>query len=232
MRRISLVSVGLLATALLALPAPARAGLIYESATTAITGPIKSTESGIEADSSFFSGVNFFVSSTAQVQDIGGHFFVPFVAGNNEIFGAIVRVNSATDPPIPADLSGSDVLGTTLITLPPALDSENVSGPLSLTLTPGWYAVIFGSGKFGATSELASAITLSDGQPANTNGVVTYALSQSDGTQIFQAAGARYFVDGQLTSIPEPSAALLLLIGLGAIGAARGRLLTKGRRVS
>jgi hypothetical protein len=155
------------------------------------------------------------------VTDIGGHFFTPFTVGNNKIFGALVRVSGPSAPPTPADLSGSDVLGTTLITLPPALTSDNVSGPLSLTLTPGWYAVIFGSGKFGATSDLASSIILSDGQPANVNGVVTYALRQSDGLQLFEQAGSRYFVEGQLLAAPEPSTVALLAVGLGIIGLAR-----------
>jgi hypothetical protein len=206
------------------LAAPARAGLLFESAQTAVTGPT-SNYSAIENDTSFFSGVNFFLASPAQVSDIGGHFINTLLNGNNEIFGAIVRVNGPTDPPSPVDLSGPDVLGTTLITLPPVNDSENESGPLSLALTPGWYAVIFGSGKFGATNDASAAIVTSNGAAANFNGVITYALRQADGLQFFQAAGARYFVEGQLaaSAVPEPSSALLLLVGLGALAAVRGR---------
>jgi hypothetical protein len=225
MRRVAFVGSLTVVVYFAGLAAPARAGLLFESATTAVTGPA-SNYSFIDNDSSFFSGVNFFLASPAKVSDIGGHFITPFVNGNNEIFGAIVRVNGPTDPPSPFDLSGPDVLGTTLIKLPPvANDSENESGALSLALTPGWYAVIFGSGKFGATAEGSGAIVVSDGLPANTNGVNTYSLRQSDGLQIIQAAGARYFVDGELTAnaVPEPSSAYLLLIGLGALAVVSGR---------
>ena len=224
MRRVGFVGTLIWIVYFAGLAAPARAGLLFESAQTAVTGTTLNY-SFISNNSSFFSGVNFFLASPAQVSDIGGHFINSFSSGNNEVFGAIVRVNGPTDPPSPFDLSGPNVLGTTLITLPPLNDSENVSGPLSLTLTPGWYAVIFGSGKFGATSENSGAIIISSGAAANINGILTYSVRQSDGLQIIQAAGARYFVEGQLaaSAVPEPSSALLLLVGLGALAAVRGR---------
>jgi hypothetical protein len=190
--------------------APARGDLIFQSATTVLTGPITTGAGGIETDGIFYSGVNFFLSTTTVVSAIGGNFAGITSAGNNEIFGAIVPVAGQNAPPAPPDLS-SGVLGTTLITVN-INRLDILSGPLNLTLNPGWYAEVFGSGQFGATGGLTVAAVTLNGQPANSNGIVTYALRQSDGMQFLQAAGARYFVLG--AAVPEPSPALL---GLGLV---------------
>ena len=66
-----------------------------------------------------------------------------------QIFGAIVRLDDFSDVPDSFDLSTPDVLGVSLLT-PPGCSNE-VSAPLSLELEPGTYALVFGSGLFGAT---------------------------------------------------------------------------------
>jgi hypothetical protein len=189
------------------LAATASAALLYQSAATLHTGPSNSI-GGVGVDPTFFSGVNFQVTTPVHVDDIGGHFGNFAVAGNNQVFGAIMPVSSISSVPTPSDLS-SNVLATTLITLPAAGTSNNASGPMSLNLSPGFYAVIFGSGKFGATSNFAVAATSRDDGAANTGGVTTYALRQSDGAFFTQAPGARYFVDG---TVPEPGSATALLV--------------------
>ena len=193
--------------------APAKGALLFESATTAKTGPLTFPAGGIRTDFDVFSGVNFFVDSTVHVDRIGGNFHQSQVSGNNQIFGAIVPVDGMLDPPDPADLS-SNVLGTTTINLPlNSFVTEIVSGPLSLTLSPGWYGIIFGSGKFGATGEGIATTQDADG-PVNTNGILTYALLQPSGQQSIQAPGPRYFVK----VVPEPSSNLGF-ITLGILGA-------------
>jgi hypothetical protein len=204
--------------------ASARGDLIFQSATTVLTGPITTGVGGIETDEIFYSGVNFFIPTTTIVSAIGGNFASITSAGNNEIFGAIVPVTGQNAPPVPPDLS-SGVLGTTLITLNTG-SLDVLSGTLNLTLTPGWYAEVFGSGRFGATSGLTVAAVTLNGQPDTSNGIVTYALRQSDGMQFLQSPGARYFVLG--TTVPEPSTAVLSL-GLAALIAVARRLRMKRR---
>jgi hypothetical protein len=212
---------GLLVLAMLA-GAPARADLIFQSATTVLTGPITTGVGGIETDEIYYSGVNFFIPTTTIVSAIGGNFAAVISGGNNEIFGAIVPVTGQNAPPVPPDLS-SGVLGTTLITLNVGR-LDILSGTLNLTLSPGWYAELFGSGQFGATAGLTLAAVTLNGQPDTSNGIVTYALRQSDGMQFLQAPGARYFVLG--TIVPEPSSAVVSL-GLAALIAVACRLKMK-----
>jgi hypothetical protein len=194
--------------------APARGDLIFQSATTVRTGPITTGAGGIETDSVFYSAVNFFIPTNTIVSAIGGNFAGITASGNNEIFGAIVPVSGQNASPVPPDLS-SGVLGTTLI---PVNNNrlDVLSGTLNLTLTPGWYAEVFGSGRFGATGGLTVAAVTLNGQPANSNGIATYALRQSDGMKFDQAPGARYFVLGT-AAVPEPSSAVLSLAGFAAL---------------
>jgi hypothetical protein len=184
--------------------ANARGDVLFQSATNVLSGAMTSP-TGLGTNTSFFSGVNFHLSTSAHVSQIGGNFGDFVTVGNNEIFGAIVPVAGITSAPVPADLS-SNVLATTLITLPAAGQSADVFGNLSLDLSPGFYGVVFGSGKFGATGS-TMAVTKWDAVAANTGGVQTYVLRQSDGAFFTQVPGARYAVLG---TVPEPASIALM----------------------
>jgi hypothetical protein len=202
---------GLLTALAISLPAKADP-LYFESATTIFTGGSGGNSSGVETDGTFYSGVNFQVTSPIHVTQIGGLFVTGQTNGNNEIFGAILPVASQSAQPVISNLS-STAVADTLISLPAANDIENVSGAVSVNLSAGWYALIFGSNLFGATSSFASTAE-SEGNshlPTTSGGEVTYAIQESNGSEFLQAAGSRYFVD-----VPEPAAGLLL----GGIAAA------------
>jgi VCBS repeat-containing protein len=76
--------------------------------------------------------------------------------GNGYIFGAIVALTDENDVPDSVDLSTPDVLGTTLIPVFNEADPDRsfiTRGKLSVEISRGFYAAVFGSGKFGATSD-------------------------------------------------------------------------------
>lgn len=204
--------------------AAARGDVLYQSATNVLSGSMTSP-SGVGVDSSFFSGANFHLSTSAHLSQIGGNFGDFVSPGNGLVFGAVVPVASLTSPPVPADLS-SNVLATTLITLPAAGQSADVFGNLSLDLTPGFYGIVFGSGKFGATGSTL-AITKWDAVAANTGGVQTYALRQSDGAFFTQAPGARYVAIG---TVPEPTSVAMLGVAATALLRRHGRRHASGQR--
>ncbi len=200
-----------------------RAEVIYESATTLVTGDVMGSIGGVQTDLTFSSGVRFFLDQAVIAEAIGGHFATFSEVGNNQLFGVIAGLDSADDVP---DLD-TDVIAQTLLTLPTPGFSDNISGSVSVLLQPGWYALVFGSGRFGATSDFAGAIKTNGEGPVNVGIDVTFALRNSDDTLFLQSPGARYFLEGQAAVIPEPGAALLTGLGLSGVGlaaAARRRL--------
>jgi hypothetical protein len=98
---------------------------------------------GYSLHSNQFLGVRFQVTSKVTISRIGGH-----IGGGGQVFGALVRLSGPNDLPDSLNLTTPDVIGTTLLTLGGFPD---VSSPLVQQLEPGWYALVFGSGLFGAT---------------------------------------------------------------------------------
>ncbi len=111
---------------------------------------------GISISDQQFVMIRFQVSTIDPIRtyEIGGQF--GGFRGNGNIFGAIVALTDINDVPDSVDLSTPDVLGTTLIPVFNEADPDRsfiTSGKLSLELSRGFYAAVFGSGKFGATSD-------------------------------------------------------------------------------
>jgi hypothetical protein len=172
---------------------------LYQSALIGPTG----IDAGWEVSSLQFVGVRFEVFTNVTTSLVGGHLFETQFQplGNHQIFGTIVALSGPDDLPDSFDLSTPDVLGTTLLTLPPL--SADVAAPLSIQLTPGWYSLIFGSGSFGATGHGAlAAYNTEIGTPS------TFTLNQ----YVYAPSGLRFFVE----AVPEPSSASILGIWLTA----------------
>ncbi len=192
----------------------ARAGLIYASATPSPTG---GPASGPFVSPTQMWGVRFEVASTMTTATIGGHFarFNGFSAPvGTTIFGALVALSSSTDLPDSNDLSTPDVLGSAELTIPSAHnDSDIIDAPLSVTLTPGWYAVVFG------TQSLIHGGTAANGIAMDTNtdiGNPSYiALSPGTGGVWGDTSkdGFYFFV----TAVPEPSSWLMAALAAGGL---------------
>jgi hypothetical protein len=132
---------------------------IFESGTLGPTGVtwddlLAETVGGTNISHVVFTGVRFELSQSVVTTEIGGHFLQrpgSNPEGDGSFFGAVVGLGSANDFPDSGNLSTPDVLGSTLLTFPEP--SGEVFGDLSLQLDPGWYALVFGSGLFGATAQ-------------------------------------------------------------------------------
>jgi hypothetical protein len=186
----------------------ASAATIFESGTLSTVGiqyeELGGTVPGTNVDSAIFPGVRFELTEPVVISQVGGHFVAPV---NGTFFGAIASLTDENDFPNSADLSTPDVLGVTTLTFPDP--SEEVFGNLDLSLEPGWYALVFGSGLFGTTG-FGGAVRngLDIGSP-------TYIAHgpnlQWFNLDIFQHPfdNHRFVINGQI--VPEPSSVVLVL---------------------
>jgi hypothetical protein len=154
-----------LAILLALMPAHCFADVIFESGTR---GPIGisideigggTTPGGAVVSGVAFDGVRFEMTQTVITTRVGGHFVADPPLGTS-FFGAIVRLDDDMDFPNSGDLSTPDILGATLLTFPNP--SAEVFGDLQVRLDPGWYALVFGSGLFGATGRGGSLLNNPD----------------------------------------------------------------------
>jgi len=128
--------------AILAAAVPASAKLVLETAT--YTGD--DTGEYIVQDGRFI-GAAFTLGATEQITNVGAQ-FGGFPSGT--IFAAIVPLASQTSLPsfTPSDIA-ANAIADVVFSVPQAT-AIDYSVPLSVTLSAGSYAVIFGSGVFGA----------------------------------------------------------------------------------
>jgi hypothetical protein len=212
---------------ILTTPLVVNATMIFESATLGPTDNSGGSTVGFVQ----YLGVKLKLTTDATVERIGGH----FGSSGDSIFGAIVKLDSATDWPDSADLSTPDVLGHTVIQCLPwsPSGSGDVSSALSASLTPGYYALVFGGGLFGTNGgSWAPGVDTSIGDQSYiiSNGGYGYPVGSGYGYHqtTEPSRGYRMFIEGQgqgigiqsplPPSVPEPST--MLLLGSGLLGLA------------
>ncbi|MGV0024461.1 hypothetical protein ACFE35_05630 [Phormidesmis priestleyi ANT.L61.2] len=128
-------------SALIALNPLAAQSAILTSATLGATGQIF----GVPVSNVQYLGWRFKVTAPFQVTQIGGHLVGD--GGGKPVFGAIVRLSSPTAFPTAFPPAPGEVVASATFIPPSALTtkSQDVRIPLSASLPPGNYALIFGS---------------------------------------------------------------------------------------
>ena len=96
-------------------------------------------------------GWRFRVNSATAVTEVGGH--LGAITGN--LFAAIISLTAIDAMPQGAPFAEGTVKASTSFT--PPTESGDFRTPLSASLTPGSYALIFGSGKFNASGMALAA---------------------------------------------------------------------------
>lgn len=199
------------------------AGLFLSTAAIAQDDLYSSASIGNEGQQGgfFTSGTQFLASrftvpdgETWLVGDIGGHLQSWGDDGNDLIFGAVIEVEAGGTPPGPR-FDGTVVRGS--VTFTPTGDSSSDNHvSMNLTLEAGGYALVFGSGEFGATG--TGVMTNASGSQDTSEGAGSYMFMSANGNW---NNGGFANVHFGLTEVPEP--ATLTLLGLGALMLVRRR---------
>jgi hypothetical protein len=182
----------------------ANAATIFESGTLGPTGVswedvFNQVVLAENVKSNAFNGVRFELTQPVRTTEVGGHFVAP-PDTDTTFFAAIIALDSEFDFPDSEDLSTPDVLGATVLSI---LDtSAELSNNLDLVLNPGWYALVFGSGLFGANGNGGALLNNFDiGSPS----YIGFLSGFGWGSRL---SGKRYFVNGEI--IPEPTSVGLM----------------------
>jgi hypothetical protein len=156
-----------------------------------------------------FLGARFELSSGATIDGVGGHMFRTGI-GNLELFGALVALTSLDDVPDSVNLSTPDVLAFT--TFEPPVQSNDVIAPIGpIDVPAGYYAVVFGSGLFGATGTGGAP---DNNAPNDATALYNLKYQAGFGWDRIGNRGVRFTAYG---TIPEPSAMMSMLAGGVAI---------------
>ncbi len=199
--------------AILAAPVSASAKLVLETAT--YTGV--DTGETIVQDGRFV-GAAFTLGAPEQIASVGAQ-FGGFPSGT--IFAAIVSLASQTSLPsfLASDIA-ANAIADVVFSVPqqgPEGGPIDYNAPLSVSLPAGSYAVVFGSGAFGADG--FAGLGEDNNAVGSPNWISTlfdntWSADSYDGIRItVTAAGAG--------AAPEPSTWAMLIIGLAGLGAAK-----------
>ncbi|MEX2317797.1 MAG: hypothetical protein WD669_11635 [Pirellulales bacterium] len=180
--------------------------------------------SGTAINESVFTGVRFEVAQRVTTSRIGGHFLGR--SSGETFFGAIVQLESDFDFPDSSDLTSPDVLGITTLTFPDP--SAEAYGDISLSIEPGWYALVFGSGLFGTNGQGGAIRNGSDlGSPTYIN---WQPLWPGTGWTDFSSFFRNHYFILEGTPSPEPQTGLLAIITLATVAWSRPR--RRGRELA
>jgi hypothetical protein len=173
--------------------------VLLESATLGDTGQI----GGASVTNVQYIGWRFELAETLQVEQVGGHMLsLPDRPG--DIFAALVRLASIDSFPLGAPFTSEEVVVTTLFR--PNFPSDEILTPLSAELTPGSYALVFGTELFGATGEAAihNGFDQDDIPPTNIASFIFWSLTGVGQPPVWRtnlASHMRFLVQGQLAGI-------------------------------
>jgi uncharacterized repeat protein (TIGR01451 family) len=158
-------------------------------------------------------GITFRLLQRTAISEIGIH---AYGDGVHTVYGALYQV--ATPDTVPDVAGDSRLIGTTL--LQPSATLADVSAPLAATLEPGWYAIMVGIGRYGATGT-TFAITMPKAcatYPCPTRASETvgpYIVNAVTNARSLQGTTVRIFARGQALPPTPPSATDFLVESAG-----------------
>ncbi|AGA30888.1 PEP-CTERM sorting domain-containing protein [Singulisphaera acidiphila] len=198
--KLAIVALGLTAAA----AGQARAGLVLETATAGTPATY-----GYSLFSNQTIGSRFHLDTTTAITQIGGN-----LGGSGTLFGAITALSAPDALPTGTSLT-FPVLAWTVFTLSNDLTTD-IFANLSVTLGPGDYALIFGTGRFGADGTGYLSFDNDDTPQSSVFFSNDTTGEYNDGG----VTGVRLLVVGETppVAVPEPSAMVSAATGVMMLG--------------
>jgi hypothetical protein len=170
------------------------APFVFETAKLGETGQV-----GGLALSDQILGARFHLEAPTQIDEVGGHMLgLPADAQNyGTLFAAIVALSGPTAFPV-GDPASLNVLAFTTFTAP--FPSQDVLVPLSVSLPPGHYALIFG-GKSGLFDSTGNGTMPNNNTEISGNALFLWSIGRTS-EWLNGTAGARFVIKGT-TSVPN-----------------------------
>ncbi len=143
---------------------------------------------GLVFSAMFWPGFRFEITSPTRATRVGLQ-LTPDRAGT--FFAGLVRLTGSSDAPDAADLSGADVIARVDVTVPASATPIVVGADVDVALSPGWYALVFGTDAVGGSLPSGGGT----GCVSSPGSSYPFSIRQSDGSLILQGAEPHLFVD-------------------------------------
>ena len=159
-------------------------GTVIECAPVVPSG----ASAGLVFSRMFWPGFRFEVTASTRATRLGLQ-IAPERAG--VVQAAIVRLTGPSDAPDVADLSGADVALRADLAMPASATALVLGVDVDVALTPGWYALVFGTTDVGGSLPSAGG----RGCISSPGSSFPFSIRQSDGMLILQGAEPHLFVE-------------------------------------
>lgn len=149
-------------------------------------------------------GFTFRVLERTAVTGVGAEFNG---LGSASVYAALHRLN--TPQSVPDVAHDTTLIATTLLQGDSSTAADG-GAPLSATLEPGWYALTFGIGRYGATATNFAVVLTNTGQPTAPQTVGPYTVDAATNARSLQGVKLRMFVRGHALPPLPPTTAFLM----------------------
>lgn len=190
-------AIPLLRALLLAIPAgilaaPAAAGgldpLLFESR------PPGANPGAAAISNQIFPGHSFRLEQRAHVTALGAH-LVGAVQAPGSVFAALYRIG--TQDAAPGVINDHNLVATTLLEVV-SNQPDDIYGTVDVTLEPGWYALIVGTGRHGASAGALQVRMPAAASQTTPRSWGPYSVNAGTGAASLNAARTRFMVHGTL----------------------------------